>query len=124
MGSLEDLYSDLGMPFSEEQICFMCFEVLQALDHLHSKDMIHRDIKARNILLTKKGRIKLADFGLGKPSPFMFAYAETACLATPMFKEERKSFVGTVHWMAPEVINATESQRPYTFAIGTKPIHF
>lgn len=69
-------------------------------------------------MLTKKGRIKLADFGFGTLFPEC-SLTHLACLATPSFREERKSFVGTVHWMAPEIINATELQRPYTFAVGT-----
>ena len=49
--------------YNEGVIKYVLMKTLQGLNRLHSKFMIHRDIKSDNILLDVKGNIKLADFG-------------------------------------------------------------
>lgn len=46
-------------PLSELQIAFVCRETLKGLHYLHSKGMVHRDVKGANILLTHLGDVKL-----------------------------------------------------------------
>lgn len=46
-------------PLSELQIAYVCRETLKGLKHLHSKGMVHRDVKGANILLTQSGDVKL-----------------------------------------------------------------
>uniref|UniRef100_A0A8K9VEW8 Serine/threonine-protein kinase TAO3 n=1 Tax=Oncorhynchus mykiss TaxID=8022 RepID=A0A8K9VEW8_ONCMY len=77
-------------PLQEVEIAAITHGALQGLAYLHSRNMIHRDVKAGNILLTEPGLVKLADFG-------------SASIASPA-----NSFVGTPYWMAPEVILAMD----------------
>jgi serine/threonine protein kinase len=62
-------------------------QVLQGLHYLHDQGVIHRDIKGANILTTKDGTVKLADFGVS-----------TSTLAGGQDKEAQ--VVGTPYWMA------------------------
>uniref|UniRef100_A0A7N8YLL0 non-specific serine/threonine protein kinase n=1 Tax=Mastacembelus armatus TaxID=205130 RepID=A0A7N8YLL0_9TELE len=90
LGSASDLLEVHKKPLQEVEIAAITHGALQGLAYLHSQSMIHRDIKAGNVLLTEPGQVKLADFGS----------ASIACPAN--------SFVGTPYWMAPEVILAMD----------------
>ena len=67
--------------------------MLKGLDFLHKEGIIHRDIKGANLLVTKKGVLKLADFGL--------AVRLEEC-------NKNASVAGTPFWMAPEVIEGQD----------------
>jgi len=69
--------------------------VLAGLEFLHSKNIIHRDIKGGNILTTKEGEVKLADFSVAT----MINQELNSVISV-----QNLSFAGTPYWMAPEVI--------------------
>ncbi|KAL5553000.1 hypothetical protein UlMin_040401 [Ulmus minor] len=77
-------------PFPESLVALYISQVLEGLVYLHEQGVIHRDIKGANILTTKEGLVKLADFGV----------------ATKLTEADvnTHSVVGTPYWMAPEVI--------------------
>jgi p21-activated kinase 1 len=58
-GSLTDIVTSSARLF-EGQIAAICREILEGLQHLHSKGIIHRDIKSDNILLNNNGNIKIS----------------------------------------------------------------
>eukprot|EP01122_Echinamoeba_exundans_P008157 TRINITY_DN2656_c0_g2_i2.p1 TRINITY_DN2656_c0_g2~~TRINITY_DN2656_c0_g2_i2.p1 ORF type:complete len:598 (+),score=87.74 TRINITY_DN2656_c0_g2_i2:29-1795(+) len=88
-GSLQTLMKEFG-PFPPDLAAVHVTQVLRGLVFLHSHGVIHRDIKAANLLISHDGIVKLADFGV------------SAKLKTET--EKRYTVVGTPYWMAPEVI--------------------
>uniref|UniRef100_A0A8C8HQS1 non-specific serine/threonine protein kinase n=1 Tax=Oncorhynchus tshawytscha TaxID=74940 RepID=A0A8C8HQS1_ONCTS len=90
LGSASDLLEVHKKPLQEVEIAAITHGALLGLAYLHSHNMIHRDVKAGNILLTEPGQVKLGDFG-------------SASIVAPA-----NSFVGTPYWMAPEVILAMD----------------
>jgi hypothetical protein len=95
-GSLEQIIKKRG-PMSEEQVAGIVQQTLHGLSHLHSKRVIHRDLKPGNILLTRSGQIKITDFGV------------SAQLLN--IESMRSSCVGTPYYSAPEVIQVV----PYSY---------
>ncbi|PPQ99748.1 hypothetical protein CVT24_009731 [Panaeolus cyanescens] len=76
----------------EKYTAIIIREVLVALSYLHKVPVIHRDMKAANVLVTDAGRVMICDFGV------------SALLATHTSK--RNTLTGTPYWMAPEVVQS------------------
>lgn len=58
-GAVDSIMIDLEKPLTEPQIRYLCHEMLKGIDFLHSKKVIHRDLKAGNVLLTMDAGVKL-----------------------------------------------------------------
>jgi len=69
-------------------------QICTGLNYLHATNVLHRDVKAANVLLTVSGQAKLSDFGLAK-------LINEASVSNGM---KTRSVVGSPYWMAPEVI--------------------
>lgn len=66
---LAEMMEHRGEAFSLEDVLNWANQLCDALDYLHSQDIIHRDIKPQNLKLTPSGQIVLLDFGLAKGNP-------------------------------------------------------
>lgn len=97
-GSLTNSLSLIKDMRFEEQISRM-LEVASAIAYLHSRRVVHRDIKPDNVLLDSRGRFYLSDFG--------------TCRQLATDDERRSSRIGTAEFMAPEM----HSGQPYSVAV-------
>ncbi|KAK8165565.1 MAP kinase-like protein [Phyllosticta citrichinensis] len=105
-GSVATMLVNYG-PLLEPLVANFVRQILVGLAYLHSKDIIHRDIKGANILVDNKGRVKISDFGISKR-----VEASTLLNASGGKKgANRVSLQGSVFWMAPEVVKQTAYTR-------------
>jgi NIMA (never in mitosis gene a)-related kinase len=82
-------------PLTENEIINYLTQICLALNHMHKKKVIHRDLKSGNVFLTKSGLVKLGDFGISK------GFKNTW--------EKARTKVGTPYYLSPEIINS----KPY-----------
>ena len=83
--SIQKWLDQLGK-FSVSDSVFVAIVCAEALKHAHSENMVHRDIKPDNILVTKKGVIKVADFGLAKAMDEDVSMTQSGTgLGTPLY---------------------------------------
>ena len=97
-GDLSTLISNKrnsGTRWSEEEVMRMFVQICLALNHVHEKNILHRDLKSQNIFLTSKGLVKLGDFGIAKVLDATDGQAQTQ--------------IGTPYYLSPEICDS----RPY-----------
>jgi len=83
--------------FTEDEILNWFIQIAIALEYIHGRKVIHRDIKTSNIFLTGNGTVKLGDFGISR--------------VLENTNEAAMTVVGTPYYMSPEVCES----KPYTF---------
>uniref|UniRef100_A0A915ABQ3 non-specific serine/threonine protein kinase n=1 Tax=Parascaris univalens TaxID=6257 RepID=A0A915ABQ3_PARUN len=105
-GTMDKMISDQkGVFFSEQQVLNYFTQVSVGLEYMHSKQILHRDLKTQNILLNKKRTIvKLSDFGISKE-------LSTRSLASTV--------VGTPNYLSPEICEGRAyNQKSDLWALG------
>ena len=105
--TLKDIIKSDG-PLSPKIAVSIACQVLDALSHAHERGIIHRDVKPQNVIITARGKAKLADFGI----------ARDAASTTRTFAGS--NVVGSVHYISPEQArgeNVTAASDIYSSAI-------
>ncbi|KAK6857148.1 Serine/threonine-protein kinase nak1 [Apiospora arundinis] len=87
-----------GPRLEEKWIIPILREVAEAVRWIHAHGVIHRDIKCANIFVTQEGGVQLGDFGV-------------AAMVQTKF-DKRRTVIGTLHWMAPELFDSVVSYGP------------
>lgn len=85
------LYSSEGNRLCEAEAAHYCRQILSALAYIHSKNILHRDVKLENVLVSERKVVKLTDFGLAKLHDGSMSSRHTLC--------------GSLSYLAPEVHN-------------------
>jgi len=110
------LYDDLskGKIFSEKEAIDIILQLASALGHAHSLGLVHRDVKPKNIMISKDGVVKLADMGLARETTDVKAA-----------KHEQGKAFGTPYYIAPEQIRGLVDidGRADIYALGATLFH-
>ncbi len=87
--TLKEYLKQRGGALTWKEVVHFATQVLGALDHAHSKGIVHRDVKPQNIMLQADGSIKMMDFGIAR-----FSRAQSQTISDKA--------IGSVHYISPE----------------------
>lgn len=123
-GSLFDLLHRHNRSLSLDQLVRISKEIACALAYLHSKDILHCDLKSSNILLNEMGSVKICDFGLATSladeNGSLRGFRGRANSPDSEEGAVLLGCVGTHQWMAPEVMRgeaSTKASDVYSFGV-------
>ncbi|CAN0045546.1 unnamed protein product, partial [Ectocarpus sp. 12 AP-2014] len=106
-GSLWNYLHSSSEPLSHALQTAFLYDIARGMSFLHSKGVLHRDLKSANVLVFENRRLKLCDFGLSK-------------IKTESSSRSKRGAVGTAQWMSPEEMDespANELTDVYSFGI-------
>ena len=118
-GSLNDR---LARPSSDQQNLTWMTQTAEAVAHLHSCNVVHRDLKADNVLLTASEDVKLGDFGLAreyialKRAGVVQDDGSWLAIYEQYYMQSR---IGPIHWVAPEFLRGHYTEKADIFSLGT-----
>src|SRR5437899_8022111 len=105
-------------------------QLADALNHAHSRGIIHRDLKSANVMVTPQGRLKVLDFGISRRLDTGQGISETTRFDKSW--ESQHTFTGTIQYVAPEVLRGGDGDARsdiwsmgvllYEIATGRRPL--
>ncbi|KAJ1766647.1 mitogen-activated protein kinase kinase kinase [Coemansia sp. RSA 1843] len=106
-GTVQSLVQQHG-PLPESVVHSFLRQVLAGLGYLHDRGILHRDIKGANILVDETGTCKISDFGISRKADRPRLPTDGAAASAASTAPRRGRILGTVPFMAPEVVRASE----------------
>jgi len=112
--SLKVLIGGTGLPVGS--ILRHGVQIAEALTHAHSRNIVHRDLKSANIVVTPEGLLKVLDFGLARRLPKLAVDEATETIAS---LDTAGAITGTLSYMAPEILRGRSADyRSDLWALG------